>query len=162
MSRTRFLACITFLGACSPGLPPASQHLYVVQYKAPLNGADSTVISGMGGSIVFAIPLAKAIIFRSSRSSAEVRSIPDTWNVTSVESLNQVINAAVLFKNAPTAGEIAAVLAVASVAHVASTGEDHPNVVEAGFRLSTVNNLASIGNITEVDLEIPPGHAGGS
>jgi hypothetical protein len=116
----------------------------------------------MGGSVVFAIPLAKAILFRSSRSSDQVRSIPDTWNVTRVDSLNQVINAAVLFKSPPTAGEIAAVYAVASVAHVASTGEDHPNLVEAAFRLSTVNNLASIGNITEVDLEYPPAMQAGA
>ena len=72
---------LTFAAACSAVAPEPPALEYLVQYPKPVDGADSLIIASFDASIEVAIPIAKALVIRSTRSLTDLRTIPDIFTV---------------------------------------------------------------------------------
>ncbi len=146
---------LTIAVACSAGAPEPPAVEYLVQYPKPVDGADSLVIKSFDASIELAIPVAKSLVIRSNRSLAELRTIPDVFTVDPIDSLNQVVNAVVLFDMTPAANTLSAVEALSAGRHVSVPADSNSHWIETAFRISALNNLATISSVGEVDLDFP-------
>ncbi|MGH7584246.1 MAG: hypothetical protein ACREL5_13580 [Gemmatimonadales bacterium] len=150
------LTLAVLLAACSAGVPEAPVRDYLVQYPQPVDGADSLVIKEFDASIELAIPVAKSLVIRSSRALSALRTIPDITNLDPIDSLTQVISAIVFFNTAPADYTLSAVNALASGPRRSIPADSGSLWIENRFRITAINDIATIYNVREVDLDFPP------
>lgn len=122
---------------------------------AAVNGTDSLSITSFDAIIELAIPVAKALVIRTTRSLTDLRTIPDILTVEPIDSLNQVVNAIVLFRAAPADYTLAAVEALSAGRRVTAPADPNSRWIETAFRIAALNDLTAISNIAEVDLDFP-------
>ena len=141
--------------ACSPEMPQAPPHYYLVQYKYPINGADSAVIGYLGGAVVLSIPAVNSVVFQSQSELTVFESIPDKWTVDTVSGPEMAVLVAVTLKADATPDDVAAVNALATGRRPAQPYPTSPRLLETWFRLSAISQLAALSTIGSVGLEYP-------
>lgn len=146
---------LVFAVACSAGAAEPPLVEYLVQYRDQVDGADSLILNSFDASIELAIPVAKSLVIRSTRPLTDLRTIPDTYTVDPIDSLNQVVNAFVFFKTSPADYTLSAVEARSAGRRVIMPTDSASHWIETAFRISALNSLATIYNVGEVDLDFP-------